>query len=87
MLHRDHPARGVTTHDLWREPRPSRWEHDGLSHYSTELDAQRLDLLMATASGIRRIAVVARAYLSPSVNEGDIRDITAATTRPGRMTA
>lgn len=50
----------------------------GLTYYSGELNAKRLELLKAVAPGIRRIAVLASAYMSRSVNEIYVRDLTAA---------
>jgi putative ABC transport system substrate-binding protein len=50
----------------------------GLTYYAGELNAKRLELLKAVAPGIRRVAVVASAYMSRSVNEVYVRDVTAA---------
>jgi putative ABC transport system substrate-binding protein len=50
----------------------------GLTYYAGELNAKRLELLKAVAPGIRRVAVLASAYMSRSVNEVYVRDITAA---------
>jgi putative ABC transport system substrate-binding protein len=50
----------------------------GLTYYAGELNAKRLELLKAVAPGIRRVAVLASAYMSPSVNEVYIRDVSAA---------
>lgn len=50
----------------------------GLTYYTGELNAKRLELLKAVAPGIRRVAVLASAYMSQSVNEVYVRDITAA---------
>ncbi len=50
----------------------------GLTYYSGELNAKRLELLKGVAPGIRRVAVLASAYMSQNVNEVYIRDITAA---------
>ena len=41
----------------------------GLTYYTGELNAKRLELLKAVAPGIRRVAVLASAYMSQSVNE------------------
>jgi putative ABC transport system substrate-binding protein len=49
----------------------------GLTYYSGELNAKRLELLKAVAPGIRRVAVLASPYMSQSVNEVYVRDITA----------
>lgn len=50
----------------------------GLTYYSGELNAKRLELLKAVAPGIRRVAVLASAFMSRSVNEVYVRDVTAA---------
>lgn len=50
----------------------------GLTYYSGELNAKRLELLKALAPGVRRVAVLQSAYMSASVNEVYVRDITAA---------
>ena len=50
----------------------------GLTYYAGELNAKRLELLKAVAPGIRRVAVLASAYMSRSVNEVYVRDVTAA---------
>lgn len=50
----------------------------GLTYYTGELNAKRLELLKAVARGIRRVAVLASAYMSPSVNEVYVRDVTRA---------
>lgn len=50
----------------------------GLTYYSGELNAKRLELLKAVAPGIGRVAVLAGASIPRSVNEVYIRDITAA---------
>jgi putative tryptophan/tyrosine transport system substrate-binding protein len=50
----------------------------GLTYYAGELNAKRLELLKAVAPGVRRVAVLASAYMSPSVNAVYVRDVTAA---------
>jgi putative ABC transport system substrate-binding protein len=50
----------------------------GLTYYSGELNAKRLELLKAVAPGIRRVGVLSSPYTSPSVNEVYIRDVTVA---------
>lgn len=50
----------------------------GLTYYAGELNAKRLELLKAMAPRVRRVAVLASAYMSPSVNAVYVRDITAA---------
>lgn len=50
----------------------------GLTYYSGELNAKRLELLKAVAPGIRRVAVLASAVMSQSVNAVYVRDVTAA---------
>jgi len=50
----------------------------GLTYYAGELNAKRLELLKAVAPGIRRVAVLASAVMSQSVNDVYVRDVTAA---------
>jgi len=50
----------------------------GLTYYSGELNAKRLELLKALAPGIRNVAVLASAYMSRSVNEVYGKDVMAA---------
>jgi putative ABC transport system substrate-binding protein len=50
----------------------------GLTYYSGELNAKRLELLKAVAPGVRRVAVLASTYMSRSVNAVYVRDLTAA---------
>ena len=50
----------------------------GLTYYSGELNAKRLELLKGVAPGIRRVAVLASPYMSPSINKVYLRDIAAA---------
>ena len=58
-------------------PRPGG-NMTGLTYYSGELNAKRLELLKALAPGIKRVAVVNSAFMSKSVNEQYIQDVTAA---------
>jgi putative tryptophan/tyrosine transport system substrate-binding protein len=50
----------------------------GLTYYSGELNAKRLELLKAVAPAVRRVAVMASAVMSQSVNAVYVRDVTAA---------
>lgn len=50
----------------------------GLTYYAGELNAKRLELLKAVAPGIRRVAVLASAVMSRSVNAVYVRDVSAA---------
>jgi len=50
----------------------------GLTYYAGELNAKRLELLKAVAPGVRRVAVLNSAYMSPSVSTVYVRDVTAA---------
>lgn len=50
----------------------------GLTYYSGELNAKRLQLLKAAAPGIRRVAVLSSPYMSESVNEVYVRDVEIA---------
>ena len=50
----------------------------GLTYYSGELNAKRLELLKAVAPRVRRVAILQSAYMSASVNEVYVRDISAA---------
>jgi putative ABC transport system substrate-binding protein len=58
-------------------PRPGG-NMTGLTYYSGELNAKRLELLKALAPGIRRVAVLNSAFMSKSVNEQYVQDVTAA---------
>lgn len=50
----------------------------GLTYYSGELNAKRLELLKTVAPAVRRVAVLASAVMSQSVNAVYVRDVTAA---------
>jgi len=50
----------------------------GLTYYSGELNAKRLELLKAVAPAVRRVAVLASAVMSQNVNAVYVRDVTAA---------
>jgi putative ABC transport system substrate-binding protein len=53
----------------------------GLTYYSGELNAKRLQLLKTLAPRIRRVAILASPYMARSVNEVYLRDVTAAAKR------
>jgi putative ABC transport system substrate-binding protein len=50
----------------------------GLTYYSGELNAKRLELLKAVAPGIRRVAVLASPNMARSVNAVYMHDVTVA---------
>ena len=50
----------------------------GLTYYSGELNAKRLELLKTVAPGIRRVAVLSSPGMSQSVSEIYVRDVAAA---------
>lgn len=58
-------------------PRPGG-NMTGLTYYSGELNAKRLELLKAVAPAVQRVAVLASPYMSASVNEVYVQDVTAA---------
>lgn len=50
----------------------------GLTYYSGELNAKRLELLKAVAPGVQRVAILNSVYKSKSVSTVYVRDIAAA---------